>query len=71
MKRFELVIKCDDNGVTMTGENDGFNALEIIALLDIKKTDIMEQFTKCENFTHRRICNENGEWKNIVKENEK
>ena len=68
MKRFELVIEWDENGISVNGENDGFSAIELIALLDIKKNDIMEQFTKCENFRHHRVCNENGEWREIVKE---
>ena len=66
-KRFEMVIEHDDNGLTITGENNGFNVLELIALFDIKKSDLVEQFTKCENFTHHRICNDDGEWKEIKK----
>ena len=67
MKRFELVIEQDDNGLTMSGENDGFNVLEIVALLDIKKIDLVEQFTKRENFTHHRTAKVNGEWNEIRK----
>lgn len=70
MKRFELVIESDANGVRMTGQNDGFNVLEIMALLDVKKTDIMEQFTKCENFTSHRVAKVDGEWKEINRKGE-
>ena len=70
MKRFELVIEWDANGMRMTGENDGFNILELIALLDVKRNDIIEQFTKCENFSHYRVAKANGEWKEIVREGE-
>lgn len=61
MKRFELVIEQDANSLVMNGENEGFTALELIALLDIKKTDIMEQFTKRENFTHHRVAKKDGD----------
>ena len=68
MKRFELVIETDGNGMKMYGTNDGFNPLELVALLDIKKNDIIEQFTKCENFTHHRVCKKGDDWVNIVEE---
>lgn len=70
MKKFELVVEMSDNTLSMGGTNDGFTALELIALLDIKKLDIIEQFTKLENFTHRRVVKRNGEWVSIEKEEE-
>ena len=43
MRRFEL-IATEDNGVfTFTSENDGFNALELIAILEMKKHDVVVQ----------------------------
>jgi len=68
MKKFELVVEVSDNTLSMSGTNDGFTALELIALLDIKKLDIIEQFTKHGNFTHRRVAQKNGEWVSIEKE---
>ena len=68
MKRFKLVIEHDADGVRMNGENDGFNVLEIIALLDVKKNDLIEQFAKCDNFTHHRVAKTDDGWKEIRKE---
>lgn len=69
MKKFKLVIEHDADGIRMSGENDGFNVLELIALLDVKKTDLMEQFTKLDNFKHHRVAKtKEGEWTEIRKE---
>lgn len=67
MKRFELVIEQDADSLVMNGDNDGFTALELIAMLDIKKLDIIEQFTKRENFTHHRVAKHDGETVDIQK----
>lgn len=67
MKRFELVIEDDFDGCRISGTNEGFTALELIALLDIKKIDIIEQFTKRENFTHHRVAKFDGETEEIQK----
>ena len=67
MKRFELVIEDDGDSCIMSGTNEGFNVLELIALLDVKKIDLMEQFTKRENFTHHRVVKKDGEEAEIQK----
>ena len=68
MKKFVLTIEQEGNGYTMNATNEGFNPFELIAILDVKKNDLIEQLTQCENFTHRRIYNENGEKYEIEKE---
>ena len=65
MKRFELVIEWDGNGLRMNAKNDGFNILELIALLDVNKSDIVEQFTKHDNFTSHRIVRVGDQWEEI------
>ena len=43
MRKFELIVT-EDNGVfNFVSENDGFNALELIAFLEMKKHDVVVQ----------------------------
>ena len=67
MKRFELIVECEGEKVQMSAKNDGFSAFELIAVLETKKSDLVEQVTHPENFTHHRIAKEKGKWKNIAK----
>lgn len=43
VKRFKVeFVECDGN-LKITGENDGFSALEVVGLLEMKKEDIIDQ----------------------------
>ena len=55
MKEFVLrcVQKVDDN-IELSMRNDGFNGMEIVAILETKKADLIEQVTHPEKFTYRR-----------------
>lgn len=50
MRRFELIVT-DENGVlNFSSENDGFNALELIAFLEMKKHDVVVQVEAQTNY---------------------
>ena len=53
----EFVLKCiqkDDDNIELSMSNDGFNGMEIMAILETKKFDLIEQVTHPEKFTYRR-----------------
>lgn len=37
MRTYRLEFIDTDNGITVTGENDGFSVLELISMLELKK----------------------------------
>lgn len=44
MKRFEMTVTLDDDGrIDIEENNDGFDPIEIIGLLELKKQDIIRQ----------------------------
>lgn len=43
MKRFILMITENEGAINFESENDGFNALELIAFLEMKKHDVVVQ----------------------------
>ncbi len=43
MKRFELIVTEKNGNFNFTAENNGFNALELIAILEMKKNDVIVQ----------------------------
>lgn len=62
-KKFEMVVSLTEDGkFETTVNNDGFNALEIIGFLEMKKQDVLDQINHPENFKYTRtFTNENGE----------
>ena len=64
MKKFEIIFTMDDDGViSISGENNGFTALEAIALLEMKKSDVLDQVNKPTKFT--RAYSQDGTVLNI------
>jgi hypothetical protein len=63
MKEFILTVTVDNKGALIfDGHNDGFTAPEIVAFLEIKKQDIIDQITQPDRFVHKRtFVNNNGE----------
>ena len=63
MKKFELTfIQHSDGTIDIDGNNDGFNLLEIIGLLEIKLDDLREQANHPERFVkHTRTAIVDGE----------
>ena len=61
IKKFELTITETDEGITITGDNNGFNAIELIGILEAKKQDIVEQLNHPEKFKHVRSVTVDGE----------
>lgn len=55
MKKFTLVCtEKEDEQIEMRMVNEGFNGMEILAILEIKKADLIEQVTHPEKFTFKR-----------------
>ena len=67
MRTYRLEFIDTDNGITVTGENDGFNVLEIISMLELKKLDLIHQANESTKYA-RTVHLENG---NIVNISEK
>ena len=62
MKKFEMTVTLADNdGFSVEVNNNGFNALEIIGFLEMKKQDILEQINHPEKFEYRRTAVLNDE----------
>lgn len=69
-KKFTLIITDNGDGsLNFSGENIGFNGLELIGLLDMKKVDVIDQMNGRYDFK-RYAVNEKGERTEIVKEGE-
>lgn len=70
MKKFVLTFTVGDDGMLRsTGENTGFTALELLGMLETKKTDIIDQMMHHELFK-RYVVDSDGVRKEIVKEGE-
>ena len=67
MRTYRLEFIDTDNGVTVTGENDGFSVLELISMLELKKLDLIHQANESTKYA-RTAHLENG---NIVNISEK
>lgn len=67
MRTYRLEFVDTDNGVTVTGENDGFSVLELISMLELKKLDLIRQANESTKYA-RTVHLENG---NIVDISEK
>ena len=66
MKKFELTITETDPGIINTvGNNNGFNALELLGLLELKKQDVINQINKPGMFKHTRTVIDGDEKETI------
>ena len=64
MKKFEIIFTMNDDGaISISGENNGFTALEAIALLEMKKSDVLDQVNKPTKFA--RTYSQDGTVLNI------
>ena len=71
MKEFTIKITFDSDGMSNTTvTNDGFNALELLGLLEMKKMDIIDQCINPEKFKMTRRCKIEGEEYEVVKDGE-
>lgn len=70
-KRFELIAEVDDDDVMTTKVyNDGFNGLELLGILDLKKTDIIDQSFHPEKFKFVRTALQDGTIVQKIREDE-
>ena len=65
MRTYRLEFIDTNNGVTVTGENDGFNVLERISMLELKKLDLIHQANQSTKYA-RTVDLENGNIVNIA-----
>ena len=65
MKRFTIIFTEKDDNVECKAVNEGFTGMELIGLLEIKKTDIIRQFTNPELF-RRFVTDTDGVAKDII-----
>lgn len=43
-KKFTLIVETNDDGtLNIIGENEGFNAFEVLGFLDLKRQDVLDQ----------------------------
>ena len=68
-KKFTLTAEADDKQITVTGENDGFNVMELIGILDHKIRDLYEELRYPERFK-RFYTDKDGNRVELVKESE-
>lgn len=54
MKRFKIICTIDDDQMKIETYVDGFSTLEMLAALDIKREDIMNQCTHSAEFKRTR-----------------
>lgn len=61
-KKFELILTQNEDGtINVGGNNNGFNALELVGFLEMKKQDILDQINRPEKFKHKRTVVKDGE----------
>lgn len=70
MERFELVATSINGNLTIETKNEGFNALELIGILDTKRDDIVRQ-VNCEADFKRTFVNDDGSKEDILNKEEK
>lgn len=54
MKRFSIICTCYDNQMKIETEVEGFSTIEMLAALDIKREDIMQQCIHSAEFKRTR-----------------
>lgn len=64
MRRFQIEFKETETGLEINSENEGFDAIELIGLLDLKTIDIKDQVFRTANF-NRTYVHENGKKEKI------
>ena len=69
MKKLTITFTENGDKLYCEAENKGFNAFEIIGLLETKRLDIFDQIQHHEQFK-RYIVKDDGTRQEIVKENE-
>ena len=70
MKRFIITFTENDNyEVECRAVNEGFTGMELIGLLEVKKADILKQFTY-PNLFKRYVVDDDNEMKEIIEESE-
>jgi arginine deiminase len=67
MRKYTLTITQGENGTTMRAENQGFTVAELIAMLEIKKLDLVAQGNNDTNFK-RYALHDDGTKTEIVEE---
>lgn len=70
MAKFELVVTRNGYDWTFKTNNDGFDAVEIIGMLDMKKTDILNQINEYTKF-ERTVVDKDGNRIDISNKEEK
>ena len=60
MRAYHLDFIETDGKVTVIGENNGFNVLELISMLELKKLDLIRQANESTKYT-RTVHLENGD----------
>ena len=58
MAKFELVVTRNGDDWKFNTYNDGFTAVELIGMLDMKKTDVLNQINEFTKFERTVIDNE-------------
>ena len=69
MKKFTLTAEADDKQITISSENDGFNFMELIGILEHKLRDLYEELKYPERFK-RFYVDKDGKRVEVVKESE-
>ena len=70
-KKFIIEIIVDEDGMSHTNvTNNGFNAIELLGLLELKKMDIIDQCINPEKFKLTRRCILDNEEYEVTKEGE-
>lgn len=60
MKRWELIFtEHDDGQISVSAQNQGFDGMELLALLDLKKCDVLAQISPTTVFK-RTLITEDG-----------
>lgn len=69
MKKFTLTAEADDKQITVSSENDGFNFMELIGILEHKLRDLYEELKYPEQFKRFHV-DKDGNRVEMVKEGE-
>lgn len=72
MRKFVLTcIEAENETVKLEVRNEGFNGMELLAILEMKKADLVEQFTHPEKFRYEReLVDSDGNVTKKIKEGE-
>ena len=67
MRKYVLIAEHEDGVLNIHCQNTGFEVVELVGILEVKKADLMEQVLNDINFV-RQVVNENGDVVGIVEE---